>query len=702
MHTLLLFPPPGDIAQPYVALPALTAALRQAGHATHQRDLNPEYLAWLQRPDVYEGLLRKVWARARDPLDATEGWNDPRRALLLNDEDPGSVAEAVATLKDPSRYYDPDTFAAARRRLRSLYRLSSAAHHPYELDLFRFAPPIHPMLPVDAVLELLGRAEGSPWHRFFGEAVLPAVDDGECRLLGLSVTYGQQLWPALHLASLARRRRPDLRIVMGGAALTGYHRTFAAHPELFDLVDAVVIGDGETALVELATRGGSGEDLAGIPNVLHRGSDGNVHAGPRLEEDLSHHATPDYSGLPLGDYVVPEVTLLVPVTRGCTWGRCAFCNFDALRCSYRERPPELIVADVTKLQKRHGTQTFYFTGNTVRPRSLRALAEALIESERELRWVVELRLDRGHKPESFATLHRSGCRFAMFGVESASQAVQDRMRKGYRVEQFAPVLRGAAQAGLRVGVEAFIGFPGETEAQARETAAYIRAHRQHVAFFTLGTFVLDPNSLVARDPAAYGVHITTEGLGRVEDCFARYLPFERSDPGAPTEEQVQQLNAALYEELQEDFPYTLERFGQGIGGPDPTLYAIRYPTSFFHERARPAAAPALRSNQDLATRRPCWALTVRPRRLRADPFAQGLQPPIGDSEPCCLVVRESDGAYLELAPGAWPVLAAVDGRRSLMEVVATSGLPTPTAVGALLALYDEGYLQLELPPPSPA
>lgn len=696
MHTLLLFPPPGDIAQPYVALPALTAALRSDGRTVRQRDLNPEYLAWLQRPQVYAALLRRVWARAQDPNDTTEGWNDPRRALLLNDEDPAGVAAAVATLKDAARYYDPETFAAARRRLRSLYRLASAAHHPYELDLFRFAPPVDPLLPVGAVLDLLRHPEGSPWHDFFNDAVLPALDDPDLGLLGLSVTYGQQLLPALHLASLARQRRPGLTVAMGGAALTGYHRTFAAHPELFELVDGVVIGDGETALLELVDRVERGTSLRGVPNLLRRDTTGTVCSGPRHEEDLSSHATPDYRGLPLDAYVVPEVTLLVPVSRGCTWGRCTFCNFDALRCSYRERPAEAAAQDVARLVAEHGTRSFYFTGNTVRPRSLRALAEALIEAQQDIRWVVELRLDRGHRPANFVTLHEAGCRFVMFGVESASQAVQDRMNKGYKVEQFEPVLRGAAQAGLRVGVEAFIGFPGETPTQARETAAYLRAHREHIAFFTLGTFVLDPNSIVARDPAHYGVRVLLHQQGLApQDCFPRFVPFERTDPDAPTEADTQALNRELYAELQADFPYTLERFGQGIGGPDPTLYAIHYPTSFFHSRPEAPPAPPLRSSRDLAGRIPCWAPAVQPRRLRADPFdSRSAHAPAAADGPHCLVVREADGAYLALAPAVWPLLAAVDGERSVMDVVASSGLSTRDAVEALLALSDEGYLRL--------
>ncbi len=691
MKTLLLFPPPGDLSQPYVALPMLTAALRGAGHEVLQRDLNPELLRYLLRPEVYRGLLDRVWQRLRRG-EASEGWNDPSRTLLLLDEDPARIEAAVATLKDPERYYEPELFAAARRSVRSLFRLFSAAHAPWEVDLFKVAPPIDPLLPLAELLPILDRPTESPLHDFYEREVLAGVADQGFGLVGISVTYGHQLVAALDLAGRLRRQLPGVPVVLGGAALTGYYPTFEAHPELFDRIAGVVLGDGEQAVVALAEALEQGRDWAQVPNLLWRDSAGALRRNARQEQDLAAQPCPDYGGLPLAEYLVPEVTLLVPVSRGCTWGRCGFCNFDALRCSYRERPPASVAADLVALQDRHGTRSFYLTGNTVRPTTLQKTAQALLDTGREFRWVVELRLDRGHKAAGFELLHRSGCRFVMFGLESASQAVQDRMNKGYKVEQFAPILAGAAAAGLRVGIEAFIGFPGETEDDARATARYLVEHKDEIAFFTLGTFVLDPHSIVARAPQQYGVAWRLpEGIG-VADCFPRYLPFERTAPGALDEARVQALDAALYAELGEHFPYTLERFGQGIGGPDPTLYAIRYPTAFFHERPVAAEPPALRDGRDLAQRVPRWASAVVPRRLRGDPSEPAA--PIEEPAPY-LLVRESDGAFLALAPAAAGLLEAVDGARSVAAVLRASGLPAAAGVEVLLGLAEEGYLRLE-------
>ncbi len=686
MKTLLLFPPPGDTSQPYVALPALATALGRAGFESRIRDLNPEFFDYLREPAVHEELMAKVYDRLG--TGPAGGWNDPTRALLLNDWDTERLDEAVEILKDPARYYQPDLFSMARRRIRGLYRLASAAAHPYELDIFRFTPPVSPLLPVGEVLAELEHPEGSPFHRFFVERVLPEVRDEAYGLVGLSVTYGQQLMPALHLAKLIKGVRPDLPVVMGGAAVTGYHQTFRAHPELFDLIDVLVLGDGETALVEIAGRVSEHRPVdANVPNVLLRAGQGVV-AGPRYEEDLSTHGTPDYSSLDLTRYLVPEVTLLVPVTRGCTWGLCAFCNFDALRCSYRERPPEAVAQDLVTLQDLHGTRSFYLTGNTVRPKAMRLMAEAIEAAGRDLRWVVELRLDKAHKPETFRTMYRAGCRFVMLGLESASQRVQDLMNKGYKVTWFEPIIRSLAEAGIRVGIESFIGFPGETDEEAEQTADYLIEHKEHIAFFTLGTFVLDANSIVARDPERFGVRVTMPDGLRVEDCFPRFLPFERTWEGAPTEEHVQALDARLYRKLAEHYPYTLERFGQGIGGPDPTLYAMKYPTSFFHHRQSPKPPPPLESARDLVVRVPGWIRDTVVRRLPRSPFP-------GDSGPApTVLVREEDGSYLALAPEARDILDLVDGRRTVTDLVKDSGAPTKVVVEVVLALADEGYLEL--------
>jgi len=490
-----------------------------------------------------------------------------------------------------------------------------------------------------------------------------------------------------------RERWPHSRVVLGGAAVTNFHRTFRAHPELFTLVDGVVLGDGETALGEIVTRLEQGRELAGVPNLLCRVA-GEVVAGPSHEEDLAALPTPDYDGLPLAAYLVPEPTLIVPVSRGCTWGRCGFCNFDALRCSYRERPVEQIATDLGTLQERHGATAFYLSGNTVRPATLARLADALLATGQSYRWVVELRLDRGHKAETFQAMYRAGCRSVLFGLESASQRVQDLMNKGYQVDWFPTILAAAAGAGLRVGIESFIGFPGETAAEAAQTARFLVEHREEIAFFTLGTFVLDPNSIVARRPAEYGVEVAGPP---VADTFARYLPFRQTGDAARTEEEIQQQNRELYDQLAEFFPYTRERFGQGIGGPDPMLYAMRYPASFFRTAPATRAAPPAEDLRDLLARIPTWAPGVHVRRP-----ARHLLEPTADGRPPLLLVREEDAAYLALAGSAEALLRRVDGRRPLAMIVRDSVLGTQQSLEVLLDVAAEGYLLLALPRPTTA
>jgi hypothetical protein len=140
-------------------------------------------------------------------------------------------------------------------------------------------------------------------------------------------------------------------------------------------------------------------------------------------------------------------------------------------------------------------------------------------------------------------MHRSGCRYLLWGVESGSQRILDLMDKGTRVSDIETVLDAAAGAGIKNHVFVMFGFPTETKWEMQATLDLLGRHKTAIAMVHRGLFQLEPATPVFDNPARFSITRTwpaeTPGLYRfecssgmsrqeVQEAFARNIPFLRS------------------------------------------------------------------------------------------------------------------------------------------------------------------------------
>ena len=105
-----------------------------------------------------------------------------------------------------------------------------------------------------------------------------------------------------------------------------------------------------------------------------------------------------------------------------------------------------------------------------------------------------------------AKMKRVGVDHIYFGVESGSQTILDRMRKGYKVATIEQNLRDTHEVGIKTCINMLVGFPGETDETLAETAGFIKRNGANIDIFqTLNRFTIRPESPVAEDLERYGV-----------------------------------------------------------------------------------------------------------------------------------------------------------------------------------------------------
>jgi len=295
-------------------------------------------------------------------------------------------------------------------------------------------------------------------------------------LVGLSFLSTTSYPYAKLLGRQIRAADPHVKIAMGGVFVSLNAQLVKLQcPE----VDFVCRGDGEQLLLDLLERLDAPDSVTG---VTWQERDGKLrhNLNRPLARDLDQWPFPDREGLEL-DFVesmpldVPAVLSLerfttMQTSRGCPWP-CVFCDIPIFNeGKWRSRSPEHVLAEFKKLQQ-DGYGSVYFVDDhfLLQPKRIEAICKGLIENAISIQWGCEGRVDSTCM-QLFPIMAKAHCRTIMFGIESGSQKVLDRLKKEQTLQEIETAVTNAKQAGIEI-VHGFfvVGSPDETEADMRET-----------------------------------------------------------------------------------------------------------------------------------------------------------------------------------------------------------------------------------------
>ncbi|MDI7274511.1 MAG: radical SAM protein [Anaerolineae bacterium] len=502
---------------PHLALPTLASYLRPRGVQVILRDLNLEvFEEILTRRRLEEVTSRLRSEAARQAGGARSGPTLPRDrldwALARGPEVAAEVEGAVEVIRSPAFLDGPGGLRAFLAIVEAL-AIASLPFHPSSLELTRFVPPV----PVDSSRALL-RAVHEPRANMlldiFRTGVIRDIEREQPQIVGISICTMDQMLAGMTLAYLIREARLPCHVTVGGPHVTMLREQLDRVPGLFDLVDSAVPFDGAETLLRLAEALDGHGDLQSVPNLIYRDG-GRIRAGVRAEPVFSAPGLPDFSGLPLGRYLAPRRVLPLATSRGCYHGRCAFCNVGyGAPATYHRQPAEAVVEQMLALSERYGVRHIFFADEVIAPLSLREVSQSLERLGAPLHWCGCARFERALTGELLATMAAGGCRMLLFGLESASQALVERMAKGTELREVSRILRQSAEAGIWNHVFFFFGFPGETIDQAQETVNFAYAHGDAIHSASPGAFLLERYAPVHRQPDAYGIRRIAEDPGR--------------------------------------------------------------------------------------------------------------------------------------------------------------------------------------------
>jgi anaerobic magnesium-protoporphyrin IX monomethyl ester cyclase len=347
--------------------------------------------------------------------------------------------------------------------------------------------------------------------------------------VAFSVQYTSRLL-TMHIARQIKQKDPKIKIILGGL----YVSAALISKDLLDnnSIDFIVRGEGEETLSELIEA--IEKNKKSCPKgVLMRNMGGIVYGGDReLIKNLDSLPFPDLSDFDYSLY--DEINRIETYSsRGCV-KNCIFCNETTFWKRYRYRTGKRIFGEIEyHLRKRRKigistnhlmqslpyrltqwlpfketeifnklknsavfskireliisskisyVNTVYFNDSLCNGnlRELESFCDCVIQSYLNKEWEGLAVIRPDMTPQFLKKLKKSGCYSLGYGLESGSQKVLDSIRKNITIADAERVIRETHDAGIGVVVNFMMGFPGEDNADFKESIQFLRRNAKYI------------------------------------------------------------------------------------------------------------------------------------------------------------------------------------------------------------------------------
>lgn len=270
---------------------------------------------------------------------------------------------------------------------------------------------------------------------------------------------------ALNVATLIKRREPDLPILLGGPHATMLHRQILDRFEQFDVIVRYEADEIFPAiLANLEQR-----NFQDIPGLSWRGARGlgpHFNAGSPKVEDLDRLPIVSYDHYPIADLGLD--LLRIEAGRGCPF-MCTFCSTASFfQRSFRLKSAARLVTELDRLHERYGFSDFKLDHDlfTVNKRKILEFCEAV--KGRGYRWRASARVDCVDA-ELLNKMAEAGCAGLYFGIETGSERMQQIAKKRLDLTLVEPTLAVAEHLGIETTASFITGYPEEREQDQNET-----------------------------------------------------------------------------------------------------------------------------------------------------------------------------------------------------------------------------------------
>jgi|TARA_B100001971_G_scaffold77821_1_gene71715 radical SAM superfamily enzyme YgiQ (UPF0313 family) len=292
-------------------------------------------------------------------------------------------------------------------------------------------------------------------------------------ILGIS-SMTCQIVNSIKIAEGIKSLDSNIKIAIGGAHISS---TIDEIYKFSSCSDFLIYGEGEYTFNELVKNIKEDEcDFYAINGLVFKDAKNKVTVNPPREpiNDLDSLPYPDLS---LADikkyesfYAKSKPFTGIIASRGCPFS-CTFCDAYATHGrKLRLRSARNIVDEMEHHLNTSGIKQFMIKDSTftINKKWVQDICNEIISRKMNMFWTCNTRVDMVDK-KLLKLMMKAKCYMIQFGIESGSQKVLDKMRKGITVEQIKDCIKICGKVGMDTTGNFMIGNPGEDEESVRKS-----------------------------------------------------------------------------------------------------------------------------------------------------------------------------------------------------------------------------------------
>ena len=265
------------------------------------------------------------------------------------------------------------------------------------------------------------------------------------------------------------------KIIVGGPHATYFHREVLKE---CPAIDVVIRHEFDTKLANVVS---NLDDLKSVSGITYRnGSVATDNGDGELCHDLDRLPFPDRDLIPWEWYLEAWYTrrpfMNMMTSRGCPY-HCEFCLWPQSMYGHQQRFRSLenVISEIRELVDRYGMKEINIDDGTFTTHKDRVIdfCQRLRNEKNKIIWTCNGRVDN-LDDEMLSEMKASGCKMIRLGVESGSQQVLNKIKKGLTLQQIEDGVRLVKKHGIQALGGFMFGFPYDSKETVDQTIAFAK------------------------------------------------------------------------------------------------------------------------------------------------------------------------------------------------------------------------------------
>jgi radical SAM superfamily enzyme YgiQ (UPF0313 family) len=389
----------------------------------------------------------------------------------------GLLSEAIAVLRDPARFANPNEYHNALQILEA-FVLEVGERDGLPYTLYPESKPSAVVASAD-YRTLVAAMRDTLLERFLQDYIGFTLRLEEYDVIAFSATNAFQLASSLFISQALKRAGVRAHIILGGHAVTLAGSNLVADEELSGCIDSIVLQGGADVFARVC------HDVSKHrPRHVYSANDiqiGFDDKGFPTDKPYELVLQRDIEDL----YLSPSQVFSIYSALGCSFGACTFCGSNRENADYVPRQIAVMLDEMQSLKQRYGITCFNICDNNFDPDRAKFFCDELEHRQETVFWQCTSRVYDTLGPILLRRMRKNGCVLMNVGLESANDRILRMMRKGYTVAHAEQLMLNMEEAGMRVHTYVICGFPSETESESGNTLDFLKRHlkRCHSVYF---------------------------------------------------------------------------------------------------------------------------------------------------------------------------------------------------------------------------